>query len=226
LTEDNPLLLANRKAKKLKSLRLHQSALRHTRAPYIEPTLFLSAPGFQYELSGAVCTGVYLRQETEQAGYLDIVTVLRGATDATGRSNNLPPQSIDPQLSRSTARALEQAGLRPSQRSRRFADYQLEQLHSETDAYQDRQASHIRFPRVKRRIRLYPHALHASEAVRIIAGDESHCRHPGCALGGHAAGRHGCAMRVYSAMTPLASSRSSPPMSNATCPFSMASPSR
>jgi Nuclease-related domain len=30
-TEDNPLLLANRKAKKLKSLLLHQNALRHTR---------------------------------------------------------------------------------------------------------------------------------------------------------------------------------------------------
>jgi hypothetical protein len=35
-TEDNPLLLANRKAKNLKSLLLHQSALCHTRTPYIE----------------------------------------------------------------------------------------------------------------------------------------------------------------------------------------------
>jgi Nuclease-related domain len=53
LTEDNPLLLANRKAKKLKSLLLHQSALRRVRTPFIEPIIFLSAPGFQCELSGA-----------------------------------------------------------------------------------------------------------------------------------------------------------------------------
>jgi serine/threonine protein kinase len=167
-TEDNPLLLANRKAKKLKSLLLHQSALHHTRTPYIEPIIFLSAPGFQCELSGAARTGVNLRHDTEQAGYPDIVTVLRGATDAMGRSNSLPSQSIDRRLSQSIARALEQAGIRPSQRARRVGDYQLEQLLGEADAYQDWQASHLRFPRVKRRIRLYPHALHASEAVRTL----------------------------------------------------------
>ena len=52
-TEDNPLLLANRKAKKLKSLLLHQSALRHSRIPFIEPIIFLSAPGFHVSSSGA-----------------------------------------------------------------------------------------------------------------------------------------------------------------------------
>jgi serine/threonine protein kinase len=39
---------------------------------------------------------------------------------------------------------------------------------SETDAYQDWQATHITLPRVKRRVRLYPHALHASETVRTV----------------------------------------------------------
>jgi hypothetical protein len=33
-TDDNPLLLANRKAKKLKSLLQHQNALRNSRVPY------------------------------------------------------------------------------------------------------------------------------------------------------------------------------------------------
>jgi serine/threonine protein kinase len=166
LTEDNPLLLANRKAKKLKSLLLHQNALRHTRTPFIEPMIFLSAPGFQCKLSGAARTGVYLHHDAEQAGYADIITVLRGSTDATGRGNAPLPQSIDRRLSQSIARALEQAGIRQSQRGRRVGDYQLDQLLSEADAYQDWQASHIRFPKVKRRIRLYPHALHASEAIR------------------------------------------------------------
>ena len=52
-TDDNPLLLANRKAKKLKSLLQHQNALRHSRVPYIEPLIFLSAPGLRCELTGA-----------------------------------------------------------------------------------------------------------------------------------------------------------------------------
>jgi nuclease-like protein len=101
LTEDNPLLLADRKAKKLKSLLLHQSALRHTRTPFIDPMIFLSAPGFQCELSGAARTGVYLRHDVDQDCYRDIVTVLRGAVDASGHRHSSPPQSIDRQLSRS-----------------------------------------------------------------------------------------------------------------------------
>jgi serine/threonine protein kinase len=168
LIEDNPLLLANRKAKKLKSLLLHQSAMRHTRTPFIEPMIFLSAPGFQCELSGAARTGVYLRHDTEQDGYRDIITLLRGAVDAAGHSHSSPLQSIDRRLSQSVARAIEQAGIRPSQRGRRVGDYQLEQLLAEADAYQDWQVSRVRFPRVKRRIRLYPHALHASEAIRAV----------------------------------------------------------
>ncbi len=35
ITDDNPLLLANRKAKKLKSLLQHQTALRNFRVPYV-----------------------------------------------------------------------------------------------------------------------------------------------------------------------------------------------
>jgi serine/threonine protein kinase len=167
-TEDNPLLLANRKAKKLKSLLLHQSALRHVRTPFIEATVFLSAPGFHCDLSGAARTGVHLRHDSEQAGHPDILTVLHGAAEATGRGHAPPPQSIDRRLSQAIARALEQAGIRPSQHSRRIGDYQLEQLLGESDAYQDWQASHVSFSRVKRRIRLYPHALHASEATRTL----------------------------------------------------------
>jgi serine/threonine protein kinase len=41
-------------------------------------------------------------------------------------------------------------------------------LLGEAEAYQDWQASHVSFSRVKRCIRLYPHALDASEAVRTM----------------------------------------------------------
>ena len=63
-TDDNPLLLANRKAKKLKALPA-QKALHGQRLPYVEPIIFLSAP-LRCDLSGVACTGVYMRQESER----------------------------------------------------------------------------------------------------------------------------------------------------------------
>lgn len=84
LTDGNPLLLANRKAKKLKSLLQHQTALRHARLPYIEPVIFLSSPGLCCDLSGAARLGVYLRQDTERQGYLDIHAVLTGTVEGRG----------------------------------------------------------------------------------------------------------------------------------------------
>ncbi|HXH13501.1 MAG TPA: BREX system serine/threonine kinase PglW [Alphaproteobacteria bacterium] len=166
-TEDNPLLLANRKAKKLKSLLQHQRALRHSRAPYIEPIIFLSAPELRCELSGAARHGVYLRQGAEPGGP-DIIAVLQGATEAAARGERAPAPSIDRRLSQAVARAMEQAGIRPSQRARRVGDYTLDRLLAETDVYQDWEATHVRFARIKRRVRIYPHALHATEASRTL----------------------------------------------------------
>ena len=111
---------------------------------------------------------MHLRHDTEQAGHPDIIAVLHGAVETMGRGHAPPPQSIDRRLSQALARAVEQASIQPSLRGRRVGAYQLEQLLGETDAYQDWQASHIRFPEVKRRVRLYPHALHASDAIRTV----------------------------------------------------------
>src|SRR4029450_9643361 len=85
-TDDNPLLLANRKAKKLKALLQRQKALHGQRLPYIEPIIFLSAPDLHCELAGAARTGVYLRQESERQSYPDIIAVLSGTAESlTGR---------------------------------------------------------------------------------------------------------------------------------------------
>jgi hypothetical protein len=73
-TDDNPLLLANRKAKKLKSLLQHQNALRNSRVPYIEPLIFLSAPSLRCELEGAARHGICVRQDNAREGFPDIVS--------------------------------------------------------------------------------------------------------------------------------------------------------
>jgi serine/threonine protein kinase len=165
ITEDNPLLLANRKAKKLKALLQHQQALRNSRAPYIEAAVFLSAPGLRCELSGAARTGVYLRHDTERESYPDISAVLIGTSEASGRGPTTPPR-IDRRLSQAIGRAIDQAGIRPSQRARRVGDYRLERLLAESDVYQDWQATHVTFPKLIRRVRIYPYALQATELSR------------------------------------------------------------
>jgi serine/threonine protein kinase len=165
-TDDNPLLLANRKAKKLKALLQRQKALHGQRLPYVEPIIFLSAPGLRCELSGAACTGVYMRQESGRQGSPDIVAVLSGTAEIPrGRQGTAMPP-IDRRLSQAISRAIDQAGIRPSQRAHRVSDYRLERLLGETAAYQDWQATHVRFPKITRRVRIYPQALQSTELSR------------------------------------------------------------
>jgi serine/threonine protein kinase len=164
--DDNPLLLTNRKAKKLKALLQHQQALHHVRLPYVEPVVFLSAPDLQCDLTGAARTGVYLRQDTEVAGYADIMTVLTGAAERPASVRGALPPRLDRRLAQAIGRAIEQAGIRPSQRAQRVGDYRLQRLLRENDVYQDWEATHVRFPRILRRIRIYPQALQATTLSR------------------------------------------------------------
>src|SRR4051812_29844205 len=53
LSIDNPVLLANRKAKVLKDLLLAQPAARGVRVPYLEPVVFLSDPDLDCQLTPA-----------------------------------------------------------------------------------------------------------------------------------------------------------------------------
>ena len=167
-TDDNPLFLANRKAKKLKALLQPQKALRGQRLPYIEPVIFLSAPGLRCDLSGAARTGVCLGQESARQGYPGIVAVLSGTTEIPRGRQGDPLSPIDRHLSQAISRAIDQAGIRPSQRAHRVSDYKLERLLGETAAYQDWAATHVRFPRITRRVRIYPQARQSTELSRSV----------------------------------------------------------
>jgi hypothetical protein len=58
--EDSPLLLANRKARKLASL-LQRKAPRDARLPYLEPLVFLFNQNLRCKLSGSARQGIWLR---------------------------------------------------------------------------------------------------------------------------------------------------------------------
>src|SRR5215510_4843278 len=165
-TDDNPLLLANRKTKKLKALLQRQKALHGQRLPYVEPIIFLSAPGLRCDLVGAARTGVYVRQDNERQGRPGIIAVLSGTAEIPSGRHGTPMLPIDRRLAQAISRAMDQAGIRPSQSAHRVGDYKLERLLGETTAYQDWEATHVRLSKVKRRVRIYPHALQSTELSR------------------------------------------------------------
>ena len=160
---DNPLLLANRKAKKLGSILTAQKALARKRRPFIEAVVFLSRMGVRCCLEGRARTGVYLAAGSEQTGHPSILDALSGNA---GFDPRRPPSRIDPSLSRAFGKAMKQAGIQPSQRQRRVADYRMRELLLETDTYQDWEAEHVSVPSSKRRVRIYPLRHASSESIR------------------------------------------------------------
>lgn len=65
---DNPLILADRKAKRLKSLLARQKACHKIRVPFLQALVFCSAPNLSFRLAPAAQQGVHLRDEDDQPG--------------------------------------------------------------------------------------------------------------------------------------------------------------
>ena len=141
---DNPRLLADRKAKKLASLlKTQRAALAgsgRARIPFITSLVFLSAHDVVNRLQGPARLQVCTRKNL-----LNTLTHL----DGNGRDKN-----IDRPTSKLVARALEEAGIKESQRARRVGLYELGELLDEADHFQDWLATHAETG-LKRRIRIY-----------------------------------------------------------------------
>ncbi len=187
---DNPLYLANRKCKRLKSLLAHQAAYQGKPIPRIEPLIFLSHPEVRVNLQGAARQGVCLRDRAadgdrpERKGILAALT-RREAGDLSVEA----PQRIDRPAVKLLVRAVEQAGIRVSQRARRFGDYIIDELLGEgpDGIYQDYRAHHASVPGMEKRLRVYPVARTtgglsreelvraAQRELRVISG----INHPG-----------------------------------------------
>jgi serine/threonine protein kinase len=165
VTTDNPLPLANRKAKRLASVLRRQEALagRHGAriAPWVEPLIFLSKVSQRPLVDPGTAKRVVLRGEPgkpEDAGAIG--TLLRADELGLGRRG-----TVDPAAARQITKALEQAGVRPPGRGRRVGDYELEQLLGEGDNWQDFAARHAATG-VKRRVRVYPYARATTPEAR------------------------------------------------------------
>jgi serine/threonine protein kinase len=166
-SEDNPVLLANRKAKALSSLLKGQPAMGKLRLPWLDAVVFLSAEDVQCDLTGTARNRVLLRDRPKTDARPEQKGVLAALINRDGPG--IDPELrgvIDIKVAKALSRAMEQAGIRPSQRSRRVGDYVLGDLAFDGPGYQDRLAKHASFDNVHCRVRQYTVAHAASEEDR------------------------------------------------------------
>ena len=168
---DNPLILANRKAKKLATLIESQKAFKKGgRPPFIEPIVFCSDPSNQIRITGTAAFKTCVRdiEPVPSGGKTPpgIMGVIKrrecpGLVPAHGQAVSLPQFKL-------FCRAMEQLGIRPAESSRRVGDYRLETLlyESPKGTHQDWLASHTSVKTGKRLIRLYLEASQSAETER------------------------------------------------------------
>ncbi len=155
---DNPYVLANRKAKRLKTLLARQKVMRGKRVPFVQPLIFLSDPTLRVTLDAEARFGVAGRDaaDGEAASHPGgLPGVIATLTKLTGEEQQrLGDRVIDRPTAKLIATALDQAGVRPSQRRRQVGDLELRELLDEGTGYQYHVGVHPRFPNVQR-VRIY-----------------------------------------------------------------------
>lgn len=141
---ENPRRLTRRKAQILAS-RLAR-AMPGTRPPWVEPLVFLSSDNIRLALEPEGRIGVVTRDDFARA-------ITHG--DYPGADPRRSQQRIDRPTMRATVQALKDIGFRARKGKLHVGQYQLGELLDETDAYQDREASHRDIQSQKRRARTY-----------------------------------------------------------------------
>jgi len=161
-TVDNPVILANRKAKRLASLLRRQPAITKAkiRLPFVEPAIFLSSTSLSCRLEDLAKSATFQRGRPGALDDPGIVGAL--ASGITSRSLT----TVDSQQARAIARGLTEAGIRPSNKHRQVGDYRLGKLLSEGEGFQDWEAQHVSIDTVHRRVRIYTVATASSPEIR------------------------------------------------------------
>jgi serine/threonine protein kinase len=159
-TRDNPLPLANRKCKALKSLLERQPAFKKgkVQVPFIEPLIFCSDENNVLQLDGPQANGVCLRDRQDASAPGIVAAVCR--RDAPGlRSFQRPPVTKD-QI-RAFIAGVEQVSLNPVQKVRKAGDYVLDELFHDSPlgTYQEWLGHHVRIKSGPRLVRVYLEGL-------------------------------------------------------------------
>ena len=168
ITTDSPVIAVNIKAKKLRSLLQRQMAWkRKGQLPFLETLVFCSAPDLRCELQGTARYRVCLRDRNKDGEQLARPGIMAALTHRECPGLDPHPKGIcDQPTTKLISQAMEQAGIRASQRSRRVSDYVLDQLIGQGPGYQDWEATHTKLANVKRRVRIYTVHTGASDEER------------------------------------------------------------
>lgn len=161
-TYDNPLILTNRKAKRLASLLKRQPAITKAkiRLPFVEPAIFLSSSSLACRLEGTARSATFQQGRPGSVDDDGIVGALANGIANRGAS------AVDAQQARAIARGLNEAGIRPSNKHRQVGDYKLGKLLAEGEGFQDWEAQHVSIETVHRRVRIYTVATASSPEAR------------------------------------------------------------
>lgn len=169
-TDDNPLLLANRKAKKLASLLRRQKAIQRVQCPFIEALVFCSNVT-EVHLSDTARIRLCLKDRPERENKPERPGIIKALTERVAAGIDPYRGGItDNAVARAVAQAMEQAGIRPSRRSQQIGGFTLQQVLGESHLFQDRLGMHERFPADKRRIRVFYSARGAAADIRQMIG--------------------------------------------------------
>lgn len=157
VTMDSPVIAANLKAKKLRSLLQRQKVWkRQGQLPFLEALVFCSAADLRCELQGTARYRVCLRDRHKGDDQPARPGIMAALTRRECPGLDPHPKGIcDRPTTKLISQAMEQAGIRASQRARRVSDYILEQLLGAGPGYQDWEATHSRLANVQRRVRIY-----------------------------------------------------------------------
>src|SRR6056297_2080762 len=167
ISDDNPVLLANRKAKALSSLLKSQSSTKKIRVPWLDAIVFLSADDLHCDLTGPAANRVFLKDRKASESQKERKGILAALMRREGQGIDPELRStIDTKVARALAKAIDDSGIRPSQKSRRIGDFVLGELIADGPGYQDRIAEHVSVKNDFRRVRLYTVAAADSEEDR------------------------------------------------------------
>jgi serine/threonine protein kinase len=166
-TEDNPILLANRKAKALSALLKAHPAAAKVRLPWLDPLVFLSAEEMQCDLTGPARNRICLKDRPNKGDQPERQGILAALINRDCPGVEVDARAtIDIKVARALSQAMDRAGIRPSQRARRVGDYILGELIADGPGYQDRLAKHTKFDDVYCRVRQYTIADASTEEQR------------------------------------------------------------
>ncbi len=151
MTVDNPVLLANAKSKRLRSLLQRQPAFRRETVPFVTPLVFLSSEQLDCRLHPIGRQHVTCRDGlTTDTAFPLLPGVLQTLKDPS--TANLAGHQIDKPMSKRLADALGQLGIRPNTRHRRLGDWDLGEVLDEGEGWQDFLGTQLGR---QRRVRIY-----------------------------------------------------------------------